>query len=66
MRVRYYRKLRSMTQSQLAERVGVTQAYICSLENGKRTNPSLQLLLKIARALDVTVEELAGGMSEAV
>lgn len=66
MRVRYYRKLRSMTQSQLAERVGVTQAYICSLENGKRTNPSLQLLLRIARELGVTVEELTGGMSEAV
>ena len=66
MRVRYYRKLRNMTQSQLAERVGVTQAYICSLENGKRTNPSLQLLLRIARELGVTVEELTGGMSEAV
>lgn len=58
MRIKYYRKLRGMTQCQLAERVGVTQAYICNLESGQRANPSFSLLVKIAHALNTTLEEL--------
>ena len=58
MSIRDYRKRKKISQSELAIRVGVTQAYICNLENGKRVNPSVDLLLKLASELDVSVDTL--------
>lgn len=43
----------------LAQRVGVTPAHISKLETGKGT-PSLSLLRKLARALDVDIDMLVG------
>jgi transcriptional regulator with XRE-family HTH domain len=54
------RKQQRVTQLQLARRVGVSEAYICQLETGARTNPSLTTLKKLAKALDVTLAELVG------
>ena len=42
----------------VAARVGVTAAYITMLERGKKTNPSLPTLRKLAKALGVPVTEL--------
>lgn len=50
------RKLRiskNVSQKQLAQKIGVTQAYICSLERGKRRNPSMDVVRGIARELGV-------------
>lgn len=47
----------NLTQAQLAERVGVTRKTINTVENGKYV-PSAYLALKMARALEVSVEEL--------
>lgn len=52
------RKKAGLTQRDLAERVNVTTGYISHLEKGVRTNPSLDLVEKIAMALDVSVSEL--------
>ena len=46
-----------MTQLELADRVGSTRQTILSIEKG-RYNPSVGLALRLARALEVTVEEL--------
>ena len=46
-----------ITQQELAERVGVTRQTIFSIEKG-RYNPSVGLALRLARALDLKVEEL--------
>lgn len=46
-----------LTQEALATRVGVTRQTIIAIEKG-RFNPSVQLALKMARVLDVTVEDL--------
>ncbi len=46
-----------LTQEALATRVGVTRQTIIAIEKG-RFNPSVQLALKMARVLDVAVEEL--------
>lgn len=43
-----------MTQMQLAERTGISQADICRLEKGTR-NPSLKLLKRLAEAMDSTL-----------
>jgi len=55
------RKLRfehdEMTQEELARRVGCTRQTIISLEQGKYV-PSLELAFRIARAFELTVEDV--------
>lgn len=46
-----------MTQADLAEKVGVSAAFISQIENGKRDLKS-GLLKKIIEALNTTLEEL--------
>ena len=52
LRARY-----SLTQEQLAKRVGVRRETIVFLEKGQY-NPTLKLAAKVARVLDTTIEEL--------
>lgn len=56
--IKEYRKKRNLTQKQLASRVGVSQAYICALECGKRQNPSLSILLKISTEIGAPLSVL--------
>jgi ribosome-binding protein aMBF1 (putative translation factor) len=44
-----------LTQSQLADKVGLTQAKISRIE-GSDTVPTLPLLVKLARALDASLD----------
>ena len=46
-----------LTQAELAERCGVTRKTVNTIENGVFT-PSALLAIKLARALNVPVEEL--------
>ncbi|GAA1900819.1 helix-turn-helix transcriptional regulator [Arthrobacter gandavensis] len=55
--VRERRKRKRMTQAELSELVGVSRQTIIAVEQGDYA-PSVYLALKIARALDGTVEEL--------
>ncbi len=55
--LREYRARHRLTQEQLAERVGVTRKTINTVENGVFI-PSTVLALKLAQALETTVEEL--------
>ncbi|MFZ3452507.1 helix-turn-helix transcriptional regulator [Arthrobacter sp. 7Tela_A1] len=55
--VRERRKQKRMTQAELSELVGVSRQTIIAVEQGDYA-PSVYLALKIARALDGTVEEL--------
>jgi putative transcriptional regulator len=55
--LREARTARGWTQADLAERVGVTRKTINTVENGVFT-PSTLLALKLARALETTVEAL--------
>ncbi len=52
MNVKYFRKLKGLTQEKLAEKVEVSAIYISYLERGSKV-PSLNLLAKIADALEV-------------
>ena len=56
-RLREARAGRGWTQAELAERVGVTRKTINTVENGVFT-PSTTLALKLARALETSVEAL--------
>ncbi|WP_294378212.1 helix-turn-helix domain-containing protein [uncultured Clostridium sp.] len=49
------RKFNKISRSELARRINVSPAYITMLENGKKTNPSIEVLRNIATALAVPV-----------
>jgi transcriptional regulator with XRE-family HTH domain len=49
-----------MTQAELAKKAELTEAYVSQLLKGKRKNPSLAVLKRLARALGVPVTELLG------
>lgn len=54
LQIKKYRKLRNMTQKELARKAKVKQSYISQLENPKNTkSPSLRTILDIAYALNV-------------
>ena len=46
-----------MTQADLAERLGVTRQTVIAIEQG-RYSPSLEMAFQIARALDVTLDDV--------
>lgn len=56
-RINELRKLRKITQEELAENVKVTRQTIISLENGKY-NASLILAHKIAKFFELSIEEV--------
>lgn len=49
-----------MSLAQLAQATGISKPYLVRLEN-EPSNPSLQLLGRLADALDITVADLLGG-----
>ena len=54
------------TQPILAEKADVSKGYIYMLEMGEMDNPSLDVLHKIANALDCTIADLVGDPKIAV
>ncbi|HIW84544.1 MAG TPA: helix-turn-helix transcriptional regulator [Candidatus Dorea gallistercoris] len=56
-RMKAYREKLSMSQNELANRVGVRRETIVRLEKG-RYNPSLRLAMDISKELGTTVEEM--------
>jgi len=55
--LRIQRAIHELTQADLAERAGITRASVNAIEGG-RMIPSILLALKLARALDVSVDDL--------
>lgn len=49
---------KQLSQPALAQRAEVSKGYVYMLESGGVANPSLEILHKIANALDATVAEL--------
>lgn len=54
------RKERKMTQEKLAEMVGISHPHMCNIERGY-TKVSLQTLVRLANALNTTVDGLLAG-----
>ena len=57
-KIMYARKAKGLTQTKLAEQIGVSKNAICLLENGKN-KPAPQTVVKLSAALDVPVEMLS-------
>ncbi|MGN0412826.1 MAG: helix-turn-helix domain-containing protein [Lachnospiraceae bacterium] len=57
--ISYYRKLKGLTQLQLAEKANISRTYISRLEAPNMTTiPSLEILFTIADALEIPVKDL--------
>ena len=61
MRIRYLRNKKKMSQEELSFTSGVNRNYLSDLERGTR-NPTLKVLEKIARALDIDLSTLLKGI----
>jgi transcriptional regulator with XRE-family HTH domain len=66
-RIKALRKLRKLSQEDLAERAAISPQYVSNIERGKE-NPTLDLLFKLADALKVSLGDLcdfeAEGMNQ--
>jgi transcriptional regulator with XRE-family HTH domain len=58
MKLKEFRIQKGLTQEQLEEISGIDQVHISSLETGKIKNPSWSVVSRLAKALDVSPEEL--------
>ena len=61
--IRKYRKEKSMTQEEMAKRLGVTPPAVNKWENGN-SYPDIMLLAPIARLLDISVDALLSFQGE--
>lgn len=60
-RVTQLRKKKGYSQEDLAFRTGLNKNYISDIERGTR-NPTLKAVSKIAKGLNMTIEELFKGI----
>ena len=59
-RVRHHRRQNRMSQETLAERIGTSRVYISNIERGESA-PSLEMVISIANALNVSADDLLAG-----
>lgn len=57
---RQLRRERGMSLTALARKAGISKAYLSQLENDPSKKPSAEVVLQLARALDVPVTQLMG------
>jgi len=62
LNLRRFREAKSLTQERLGERAELDPTYISGIERGVR-NPSVLSLVRVAKALKVSVSELCEGVS---
>ena len=43
-----------------AKQAGISPGYLSQLENGRKTNPNLELITRIVNELDIDIDELLG------
>ena len=63
-RLRQFRELAKLTQSELARRANTPQPVISDVESGRQKSVNLDTARRIARALGVTLDMLAGPEEE--
>jgi XRE family transcriptional regulator of biofilm formation len=59
-RLRRFRTAKGLTQVQLSQRVKVTQGYIAQIELGRQQSPSLAVIRRLSKALQVPLTKLLG------
>ena len=56
--IKLYRQKRKMTQKALAEKAGIDFFTLSKVETGATANPTIETIMKIAKALDISVNHL--------
>ena len=56
------RRKRGLTQDELSARSGIDQTTISSLETGRKGSPRFDTVIRLAKALDVSPEQLRFGV----
>jgi transcriptional regulator with XRE-family HTH domain len=56
--VKVERQRRAWSQQELARRAGIAQAHISKIELGQRTNPGSDVLLGLAQAFEMSVDDI--------
>ncbi len=56
--IKRYRSEKGLSQEQLAQKAGITYSTLAKLESGVNENPKVKTLQQIAKALDVSVDDL--------
>ena len=57
-KIKEVREARKMTQEELSEKCGVSRGTISALENGSVRTTTTKTLVKLARALGVSVDQI--------
>lgn len=63
LRVRQLRGSTGLSQERFADAIGVGRSHLGKIEKGKE-NPTLEVIVKIAKGLDMTMAQLFGTMNE--
>ncbi|MEW6095275.1 MAG: helix-turn-helix transcriptional regulator [bacterium] len=58
--IKKYRKKLGLSQDQLARKANIPYSTYLKIESGYIPNPSIQTVLNIAEALNITIDELVG------
>ena len=59
LRIAYFRKLKNVTQAELANKISINKNYLSHIESGSANKAiSLPMLIRISRALDVELSLL--------
>jgi XRE family transcriptional regulator, master regulator for biofilm formation len=66
LRIRSLREEKGYSISELAKRAGISKSYLSQIERNLQVNPSLQLLSKLAKTLDASLDDLIGEEHEEV
>lgn len=59
--IKKYRKKRSLSQDQLARKAKIPYSTYIKIESGYTINPSMQTVVSIAKALDISLDKLLEG-----
>lgn len=56
--IRNLRTERKISLAKFSEITGISKGYLCYIENGKATNPSLNVLKEIATNLNCSISDI--------
>ena len=57
-KLKIIRKEKGMTLEELASKCDISAGYLCHLEKGTRTHPSIEVMERISKALNKTIFEI--------
>ena len=56
--IKKFRKKLNLSQEELAQKAGITYSTLIKIESGANDNPTVKTLAKIAKALDIKIDDL--------